>query len=234
MNSKLSRLAHYPHHVLAARIADEASILLWEDISVYWAIACENEDADPRLSFMALLAATSRAWNPLRLVTAAVLVNRTTLKVEDRLANHVDVLGLIEGEIAFRAALMADIRQRLVIERTILQMEKADAVDGRRDADRAFDVALVETLRNEPMRQIVEQLWAEMTSPLFISMGVMSSLFGTGDDHALQHHRGIFDALTRRDRPAAKAAMQAHLFEVRQILFHNPAITELMLRTESQ
>jgi DNA-binding FadR family transcriptional regulator len=145
-----------------------------------------------------------------------------------------DARELIEGEIAFRAASMADSRQLLVIERTIVQMEKADAADGHRDADRAFHVALVETLRNEPMRQIVEQLWAEMTSPLFIRMGAMSGLFGTGDDHALQHHRRIFDALTRRDGPAAKAAMQAHLFEVRKILLHDPAIAELTLHTDSR
>jgi beta-glucuronidase len=129
MNCNFVRLAHYPHHELAARIADEEGILLWEEVPVYWAIAFdnedtfadaqnqlielikrdrnrasvimwsvgnENEDADPRLSFMARLAATCREWDPSRLVTAAVLVNRTTLKVEDRLADHLDVLGLNE------------------------------------------------------------------------------------------------------------------------------------------
>ena len=38
------RLAHYPHSDLAARIADEVGLLLWEEIPVYWAIAFENPE----------------------------------------------------------------------------------------------------------------------------------------------------------------------------------------------
>ncbi len=37
------RLAHYPHHELAAEIADEVGLLLWEEIPVYWAIAFANQ-----------------------------------------------------------------------------------------------------------------------------------------------------------------------------------------------
>ena len=129
LNCNFLRLAHYPHHEMAAGIADEEGILLWEEVPVYWAIAFdnedtfddaenqlielikrdrnrasiimwsvgnENEDADPRLHFMARLSATCRKWDASRLVTAAVLVNRTTLRVEDRLAEHLDVLGLNE------------------------------------------------------------------------------------------------------------------------------------------
>lgn len=36
------RLAHYPHHEMASRLADEAGLLLWEEIPVYWAIAFGN------------------------------------------------------------------------------------------------------------------------------------------------------------------------------------------------
>lgn len=36
------RLAHYPHHELAARLADEMGFLLWEEIPVYWAIDFSN------------------------------------------------------------------------------------------------------------------------------------------------------------------------------------------------
>jgi beta-glucuronidase len=38
------RLAHYPHHEAAARIADEVGLMLWEEIPVYWAIEFENPD----------------------------------------------------------------------------------------------------------------------------------------------------------------------------------------------
>ena len=47
------RLAHYPHTELAAKIADEVGLLLWEEIPVYWAIDFENphtyQDAENQL-----------------------------------------------------------------------------------------------------------------------------------------------------------------------------------------
>ncbi len=33
------RLAHYPHHENAARLADEMGVLLWEEVPVYWHLA---------------------------------------------------------------------------------------------------------------------------------------------------------------------------------------------------
>lgn len=36
------RLAHYPHSVHLARLADEMGLMLWEEIPVYWTIAWEN------------------------------------------------------------------------------------------------------------------------------------------------------------------------------------------------
>lgn len=38
------RLAHYPHDPRAAMLADEAGLLLWAEIPVYWAIDFGNED----------------------------------------------------------------------------------------------------------------------------------------------------------------------------------------------
>ncbi len=36
------RLTHYPHHEMVAQLADEAGILLWEELPVYWAVAFDN------------------------------------------------------------------------------------------------------------------------------------------------------------------------------------------------
>ncbi len=123
------RLAHYPHHELAAQIADEMGVLLWEEIPVYWVIAFdnpetaadadnqlrelierdinrasviawgvgnENADTEDRLRFMAELAATAHELDSTRLVSAACLVNTETHKVEDRLAEHLDLIGVNE------------------------------------------------------------------------------------------------------------------------------------------
>lgn len=123
------RLAHYPHHELAAKIADEVGLMLWEEIPVYWAIdfgnpstrrdaenqltelirrdrnrasviiwsiGNENPDTDARLDFMKALATLARKEDPSRLTAAACLVNHQTLSIEDRLANHIDVIGINE------------------------------------------------------------------------------------------------------------------------------------------
>ncbi len=123
------RLAHYPHHEMAARIADEMGLMLWEEIPVYWAIdftnpatrhdaenqLCElirrdrnrasviiwsvgneNPDTDSRLDFMKGLAERARAEDPSRLTSAACLINHHDLVIEDRLAAHIDVIGINE------------------------------------------------------------------------------------------------------------------------------------------
>jgi beta-glucuronidase len=123
------RLAHYPHDELAARIADEIGLLLWEEIPVYWAIdfanpavyadaenqllelvkrdynrasvviwsvGNENADTEERLSFMSRLARKARQADPSRLISAACLVNHEKIKIEDRLVEHLDVIGLNE------------------------------------------------------------------------------------------------------------------------------------------
>jgi beta-glucuronidase len=123
------RLAHYPHHELAAQLADEVGLLLWEEIPVYWAIdfenpatykdaenqlleliqrdfnrasviiwsvGNENADTDARLTFMGNLAKAAKQADPSRLVSAACLVNHTKIKIEDRLAEELDIIGLNE------------------------------------------------------------------------------------------------------------------------------------------
>lgn len=123
------RLAHYPHHEMAARIADEMGLMLWEEIPVYWAIdfanpatrhdaenqlselirrdrnrasviiwsvGNENPDTDERLDFMKGLADRARAEDPSRLTSAACLINHHDLVIEDRLAAHIDVIGINE------------------------------------------------------------------------------------------------------------------------------------------
>jgi beta-glucuronidase len=52
------RLAHYPHHEWVAQMADEAGIMLWEEIPVYWAVDFGNAatlcDATNQLSELIL------------------------------------------------------------------------------------------------------------------------------------------------------------------------------------
>lgn len=61
-----------------------------------WGIGNENADTDDRLAFMARLAANARALDPSRLVGAACLIDRERFAIADRLAEHLDVVGLNE------------------------------------------------------------------------------------------------------------------------------------------
>lgn len=123
------RLAHYPHHEAAAKLADEMGLMLWEEVPVYWSIAFdnpgtladaknqltelirrdrnrasviiwsmgnENPDSDARFAFMSTLVDTARALDPTRLISAACLVNHVRFRIEDRLAEVIDVIGINE------------------------------------------------------------------------------------------------------------------------------------------
>ena len=74
---------------LIARDRNRASTILW-------GVGNENADTDARLSFMARLAALARRLDPTRLVTAACLIDRERFAIADRLAEHLDVIGLNE------------------------------------------------------------------------------------------------------------------------------------------
>lgn len=63
---------------------------------IIWSVGNENPDTDARLAFMKGLADLAKAEDPTRLTAAACLVNHAKLKIEDRLARHIDVIGLNE------------------------------------------------------------------------------------------------------------------------------------------
>ncbi len=129
LGANFLRLAHYPHHDMVARIADEEGLMLWAEVPVYWAIdfanpetyadaenqllelvrrdrnrasvviwgvGNENADTNSRYVFMSRLAEAAKRADPTRLVSAACLINRKTFAIEDRLASHLDVIGLNE------------------------------------------------------------------------------------------------------------------------------------------
>jgi len=168
------RLAHYPHHEMMARIADEVGLLLWSEVPVYWAIdfanpdtyadaenqllelierdrnrasatlwgvGNENADTDERYAFMSRLAEAARVADPTRLVAAACLINRAHFRVEDRLAAHLDVVGVNEYfgwyEPGFEGLdrLLANTETGAGLGKPLVISETgADALAGRRDA----------------------------------------------------------------------------------------------------
>ncbi len=63
---------------------------------VIWSVGNENPDTDARLTFMKGLAETCKRLDPTRLTSAACLVNHARNRIEDRLAAHIDIIGLNE------------------------------------------------------------------------------------------------------------------------------------------
>jgi len=63
---------------------------------IIWSIGNENADTDERLDFMSRLAKKAKALDNSRLVSAACLIKYEKLKIEDRLAEYLDVIGINE------------------------------------------------------------------------------------------------------------------------------------------
>lgn len=69
----------------------------WNRASVViWSVGNENPDTDERLSFMSGLAKETRRLDGTRPVSAACLVNHVENRIEDRLAEHLDIIGINE------------------------------------------------------------------------------------------------------------------------------------------
>ncbi|WP_422384556.1 glycoside hydrolase family 2 protein [Roseibium album] len=63
---------------------------------IIWSVGNENPDTDARLEFMRGLAERAVQLDPTRLTSAACLVNHANNCIEDRLAEHIDIIGLNE------------------------------------------------------------------------------------------------------------------------------------------
>ncbi|MDR1072163.1 MAG: hypothetical protein LBL45_00595 [Treponema sp.] len=63
---------------------------------IIWSVGNENPDTEERLEFMSSLAKKARELDETRLVSAACLVNHAKLKIEDRLSEFLDIIGVNE------------------------------------------------------------------------------------------------------------------------------------------
>lgn len=128
---------------------------------------------------------------------------------------------MIEGEIAATAALTATPEQLDGIEETLILMRKAlDAGTNPLDIDRLFHARLAAATGNSVLQPIVESLWANVFTPVFVALARKVGL-ELNHEHTLRAHARIFDALKARDPAAARAAMHDHLLAVEAVMFHD-------------
>lgn len=115
---------------LIRRDANRASVVIWS-------VGNENPDTDARLAFMAALAQLARRLDPTRPVTAACLVDPSGPEIADRLAEHLDIIGVneyygwYEPDFAKLPQLFANSRPTKPV---IVSEFGADAVSGLRGA----------------------------------------------------------------------------------------------------
>lgn len=115
---------------LIGRDANRASVIAW-------GIGNENADTNARYHFMADLAKAVRHADPSRLVAAACLINRDRFEIADRLAEHLDLIGLneyfgwYESDFAGLERLLANSRPGKPV---VISEVGADALAGHRGA----------------------------------------------------------------------------------------------------
>lgn len=63
---------------------------------IIWSVGNENADTDERLKFMSALAECAHREDETRMVSAACLVNDAKNKIEDRLMEYLDIIGINE------------------------------------------------------------------------------------------------------------------------------------------
>ncbi len=108
---------------------------------IAWGVGNENADTDARLAFMRRLTETARTLDSSRLVAAACLVNQRARKVEDRLAAHLDLVGINEyyGWYEPDFSDLVAIGGNYDLDRPLIVTETgADAPAGRRSEDNAL------------------------------------------------------------------------------------------------
>lgn len=121
-------------HELIRRDRNRASVIIW-------GVGNENADTDARLSFMGRLADAAKKADPSRLVSAACLINRETFAIQDRLTEHLDIIGINEY-FGWYEPDFEGLRRLLKNSRpgkpVIITETGADAVAGSRGSDTTF------------------------------------------------------------------------------------------------
>ena len=134
----------------------------------------------------------------------------------------------LEGETAALAAQNATALQHLRIRETLAMMsDEFQLKNTGLDADCLFHVRIAEASGNSALAHLVKNLWDFRYGPMFRKL---DEHFDTPARHAaaIDEHRIIVNAIERRDAVAARAAMQAHLDNIRVALEHGLNHTEAL------
>jgi DNA-binding FadR family transcriptional regulator len=124
---------------------------------------------------------------------------------------------IIEPEIAALAARKASQKDVEAIEGGVRALEAATDYQSSIEADRQFHSMIAQATGNSVLLGIVQDFWANMSSPIFETLSSRTGLPET-DSMTLADHREILRQIAARQPDLARDAMRAHLEHVEAIL----------------
>ncbi|WP_443749213.1 FadR/GntR family transcriptional regulator [Asticcacaulis solisilvae] len=132
---------------------------------------------------------------------------------------------IIEGETAAVAAAGVNDADIATLDTLIARMRNGDEAECEQ-ADREFHSHLAGITENSALIDTIEHMWDLRTrSPL--ASQIMGRAQGGGRAARIEEHEKIVEALKSRDPAAARAAMRAHLEQVREYLLVATETAEL-------
>jgi GntR family transcriptional repressor for pyruvate dehydrogenase complex len=124
----------------------------------------------------------------------------------------VEVREILEPEIAASAAIRGTDQDVATMRETVAVMDRAARdSDAFIEADLDFHLALAEAAGNPIVLSLIDSIVG-----LLREQRLRIFQIGGGPERGQFHHRRILDAITRHDPQGARAAMQAHLSQVRE------------------
>lgn len=132
---------------------------------------------------------------------------------------------VIEGETAAIAAQNRTPEDLQGFWKAIEKMEAdietgRQSVSNREDGDLLFHSRIAATSRNAVLISIVDQLWAGKRRPLFRGVAAHAHLRENAR-RAVADHKLVYEQIAAGDAAGARAAMQNHLDQVREVLLQN-------------
>ncbi|HEX3376522.1 MAG TPA: FadR/GntR family transcriptional regulator [Candidatus Acidoferrales bacterium] len=124
----------------------------------------------------------------------------------------VEVREILEPEIAALAASRADYEDLEAMREAVEAMDSSEPdSDAFVEADLDFHLALAEAAANPIVLSLIDSIVG-----LLREQRVRISLVEGSPQRGQRYHRSILEAIERHDAQAARAAMQAHLWQVRE------------------
>jgi GntR family transcriptional regulator, transcriptional repressor for pyruvate dehydrogenase complex len=124
----------------------------------------------------------------------------------------VEVREILEPEIAALAAVRADYQDLAAMREAVEAMNSAGPdPDAYIEADLDFHLALAEAAANPIVLSLIDSIVG-----LLREQRMRISRVEGGPERGQQYHRSILEAVERHDPQGARAAMQAHLWQVRE------------------